>query len=82
MIFDEATAAVDVETEERFNRPYRTCHEQDDYNSASRLSTVKRADKIIVIHDGKIVETGNHDELVSYNGMYKQLCDIQFRNGE
>lgn len=83
LIFDEATAAVDVETEEKIQQAIQElAMNRTIIIVAHRLSTVKRADKIIVIHDGKIVETGNHDELVSYNGVYKQLCDIQFRNGE
>jgi ABC-type multidrug transport system fused ATPase/permease subunit len=49
---------------------------------AHRLSTVKRADNILVIKDGKIAESGNHSELISYNGLYKQLYDIQFRDQE
>jgi len=47
---------------------------------AHRLSTVKKADTILVIHDGKIIESGNHSELLSYNGVYRQLCEIQFKN--
>jgi len=44
---------------------------------AHRLSTIKRADEICVMHEGKIVERGKHDELIALNGYYKRLCDMQ-----
>ena len=46
---------------------------------AHRLSTIKNADKIAVIDDGKIVEQGTHDELINKNGMYSTLYNQQFR---
>lgn len=83
LIFDEATAAVDVETEEKIQQAIQELAESRTIIVvAHRLSTVKRADKILVIHNGKIVESGNHSELLAYNGVYKQLCDIQFKNRE
>jgi len=45
---------------------------------AHRLSTIKNADKIIVMERGMVVESGNHDELLGQNGIYKMLYDIQF----
>lgn len=81
LIFDEATAAVDVETEEKIQEAIQELAvNRTIIVVAHRLSTVKRADNILVIHNGKIVETGNHDELITYNGVYKQLCDIQLKN--
>jgi len=44
---------------------------------AHRLSTIKHADEICVMHEGKIVERGNHDELLKSNGVYKKLHDLQ-----
>ena len=45
---------------------------------AHRLSTVRRADRILVIDEGRIVEEGAHDELLAYGGLYKRLYDLQF----
>lgn len=81
LILDEATAAVDVETEEKIQQ---AIHELAENRTiivvAHRLSTVKRADNILVIQDGAIAESGNHDELIALGGVYKQLCDIQFKH--
>jgi ATP-binding cassette, subfamily B, bacterial len=80
LILDEATAAVDVETEAKIQQAI-----QDLAGSrtiiviAHRLSTVKRADNILVLKEGKIVESGTHEELLGQDGLYKHLCDVQFR---
>jgi subfamily B ATP-binding cassette protein MsbA len=44
---------------------------------AHRLSTIQKVDQILVLDNGRIVETGNHDELVLLNGLYKKLIDMQ-----
>ncbi len=83
LVFDEATAAVDVETEANIQQAIQElAASRTIIVVAHRLSTVKRADNILVIQDGKVAESGNHMELLAYNGLYKQLYDIQFRNQE
>lgn len=80
LIFDEATASVDVETEAEIQQAIQElAQSRTILIVAHRLSTVKRADNILVFREGKIAEEGSHDELLKLNGLYKQLCDIQFR---
>ncbi len=81
LILDEATAAVDVETEAKIQQAIQELTENRTIIVvAHRLSTVKKANRILVIQDGKIIESGNHAELLEYNGVYRQLCDMQFEN--
>ena len=78
LILDEATASLDTESE-------RMVQEALDYlmskrttiSIAHRLSTVKKADEIIVMSEGRIVERGKHDELIDLNGYYKKLYEMQ-----
>jgi subfamily B ATP-binding cassette protein MsbA len=78
MILDEATSALDTESE----RAVQVALENMMRNRTSiviahRLSTIKNADVIIVMKKGRIVEQGNHEELLSKQGMYKKLVDMQ-----
>lgn len=80
LILDEATASVDVETEAKIQQSIQElAGTRTIIVIAHRLSTVKRADNIIVIQEGKIAESGTHNELIEFNGLYKQLCDVQFQ---
>lgn len=78
LILDEATSALDTESEhlvqEALDRLMKT---RTTVAIAHRLSTIKNADEIYVIYEGKIVERGQHDELISKGGYYKRLYDMQ-----
>jgi len=70
-IFDEPTSAIDAESEYRiFNRIYNFFKNKSVLIISHRFSTVRNADRIIVIHDGKIVEEGSHQELIKMNKRY------------
>lgn len=76
MILDEATANIDTETEVLIQESLEKMKSIGTMLIvAHRLSTVRNADKIIVLEDGEIIENGTHDELISIDGYYKTLCD-------
>jgi len=78
LVFDEATSAVDNETELLLQKALNIISkDRTTIVIAHRLSTVRNADNIIVLGNQNIVEAGNHDELVSLDGVYKKLWDIQ-----
>ena len=78
LILDEATSALDTESEKMVQEALENLmRNRTTLVVAHRLSTIKRADEICVLHDGKIVERGKHDELIALNGYYKRLCDMQ-----
>lgn len=79
LIFDEATSALDNESEKVVQQAID--HAMENRTAlvvAHRLSTIKNADKIIVMEKGKVMEAGNHQELFDMNGLYRKLYDIQF----
>ena len=79
LIFDEATSALDNATELAIQQSLeQLCKGRTTLIVAHRLSTVKNADEIVVIDDGKIKEKGTHDELMNKNGMYAALYNSQF----
>jgi len=78
LILDEATSALDTESEKMVQEALENLMlNRTTLVVAHRLSTIKRADEICVLHEGKIVERGKHDELVALDGYYKRLCDMQ-----
>lgn len=78
LILDEATSSVDTETETEIQKAInKIAGTRTLIVIAHRLSTVKRADKIIVLEDGKIAEMGKHDDLIEQKGVYANLCNIQ-----
>ena len=79
LILDEATSALDTVSERLVQEAIE--HLSRDRTTlviAHRLSTVKQADQIAVMDQGKVVELGSHDELVARNGYYARLCELQF----
>jgi ATP-binding cassette subfamily B protein len=80
LILDEATSSIDSESEELIQ--YATevlTKNRTSIVVAHRLSTIQKADKIIVLNQGEIVETGTHEELLAQKGYYKTLFDLQFQ---
>lgn len=83
LILDEATSALDTESERVVQEALdRLMVGRTAFVIAHRLSTVKNADKILVLEKGKLVETGTHDELLALDGLYAHLYKIQYRNKE
>ena len=83
LILDEATSALDNTTELLIQKALdELCKGRTAIVVAHRLSTIRNADKIIVISDGKIKEEGSHDELIRQNGAYKLLYDLQFKESD
>ncbi|MCU1337407.1 MAG: transporter related [Bryobacterales bacterium] len=79
LILDEATSHLDTESEVLVQKALQTLMtNRTVIVIAHRLSTVRRADKIVVLDRGRIAETGRHDELVSRGGLYQRLYELQF----
>lgn len=80
LILDEATSALDNTTEILIQQALdKLCNGRTTIIVAHRLSTIKNADEIAVIDGGRVVEKGSHEELISKNGIYKDLYSLQFR---
>jgi ABC-type multidrug transport system fused ATPase/permease subunit len=79
LIFDEATSALDAESEKVVQGTIdENLHNKTAIIVAHRLATIINCDIIYVFDNGKIIESGNHKELIQQNGLYKKLYDIQF----
>lgn len=83
LILDEATSALDTESERFVKKALANLmKDRTSVVIAHRLSTVRRADKIVVLQRGEIVEQGTHDELIEKEGVYKKLYELQFAEAE
>ena len=83
LILDEATSSVDTRTELAIQKAMDELTKgRTSFIIAHRLSTIRDADMILVMKDGDIVETGNHNELLAKGGFYANLYNSQFANGE
>lgn len=83
LILDEATSALDSESEQKIQAALDVLMEnRTTFVIAHRLSTIERADRIIVMHEGRIVEAGRHEALLSKNGHYAALHRIQFKDAQ
>jgi ATP-binding cassette subfamily B protein len=79
LILDEATSSIDTRTEIRIQKAFLEMMEgRTSFIVAHRLSTIKGADMILVMKDGHIVESGNHEQLLAKGGFYRSLHDSQF----
>ncbi|ROO36333.1 lipid A export permease/ATP-binding protein MsbA [Salinisphaera orenii] len=79
LILDEATSALDTESERAIQKGLEVLmRDRTTLVIAHRLSTIQDADRIVVLHDGELVEQGTHSELMDQRGHYRNLHDIQF----
>ena len=79
LILDEATSSIDTRTEIRVQKAFAKMMEgRTSFIVAHRLSTIRTADRILVMKDGNIIEQGTHEELLAQNGFYRQLYESQF----
>jgi len=79
LLLDEATAALDAESEQQVQQALQRLQSgRTTLVVAHRLATIRKADLILVMEEGRIVERGQHDDLLAENGLYARLCQLQF----
>jgi ABC-type multidrug transport system fused ATPase/permease subunit len=83
LLLDDSTSSVDVETENLIQEALRFLMEgRTTFVIAHRLSTVRRADRILVMDGGRVVEQGRHDDLIAFDGLYREVYELQLKNQE
>ena len=83
LILDDSTSSVDAQTEDMIRRAMESVMEgRTTFVIAHRLSTVHRADKILVMRHGQIAEQGTHQELLEVGGLYREIYELQLRPQE
>ncbi|MDC3412762.1 ABC transporter ATP-binding protein [Terrihalobacillus insolitus] len=81
LVLDDATSAVDMETEFNIQKALKEVMEdRTTFIIAHRISSLKHADEILVLENGRIVERGTHEELLTNNGPYQRIYDIQYQD--
>lgn len=81
LILDDATSAVDMETEVNIQMALKEVMQgRTTFIIAHRISSLKHADEILVLENGRIVERGKHEKLIENNGIYQRIYDIQFKD--
>jgi ATP-binding cassette subfamily B multidrug efflux pump len=79
LILDEATSSIDTRTEIQIQNAFAKLMEgRTSFIVAHRLSTIRNADRILVMKDGRIIEQGTHESLMAQGGFYKELYNSQF----
>src|SRR5207248_1115126 len=83
LVMDEATSSVDTETEALIQDALeKLMRNRTSIIIAHRLSTIRHVDRIIVLHKGRVVEEGTHDTLLTSNGFYSRLYQLQYQQQE
>jgi len=83
LVLDEATSSVDTESEQLIQAAIKKLLQgRTAIVIAHRLSTIQNSDKIIVLHKGEVREMGTHQELLSRNGIYRRLYELQYKDQE
>ena len=83
LILDEATSSIDTRTEVRIQNAFNDMMKgRTSFVVAHRLSTIRSADTILVMNQGRSIERGNHETLLAQNGFYTKLYNSQFEGNE
>ncbi|WP_349410323.1 ABC transporter ATP-binding protein [Pseudalkalibacillus sp. SCS-8] len=81
LILDDATSAVDMETEFKIQKAFQeVMKDRTTFIIAHRISSLKHADEILVLEEGRVAQRGTHDELINQEGMYRRVYDIQYQD--